>query len=327
MKPAISILTPTWNRATYLTKVWESLRSQSFCDFEWIVANDGSDDDTVQIVNNLASRSKFPVILINASHHIGKSRMDNEAVALARGEFILWCDSDDYLAPNALEILTNTWNSIPSNEKDSFCGVTALCDTTTGILGLDYPIDEHTDIQFNALHNIMRSDFVIFTRSELLKRTPFLEVDFLIPESSVWNKIGVKNTRFIPQVLERKSYGEQHCLSFSGLMEFNRGRAFAMAASKPYLSNNSIPLGQRIWRLITYFRYCVHGDISIKDALRMWGRTRGHAIGALTVFPLAYLLSIKDAIQGKVRKTHREYLKAEKVAVITIEQLKHSEHA
>jgi glycosyltransferase involved in cell wall biosynthesis len=180
--------------------------NQGCRDFEWIVANDGSNDDTANIVADLASRSSFPVILINASTHIGKSRMDNEAVAFARGEFILWCDSDDTLRPNALEVLINTWNSIPSNERDSFCGVTALCDTKDGILGKVYPRDEHTDIVFNDFFNELKSDLVIFTRSELLKHTPFLEVDFLIPETSVWNEIGVRKTRFIPQVLARKNY-------------------------------------------------------------------------------------------------------------------------
>lgn len=321
MKPVISILTPTWNRATYLTKVWESLMNQSCRDFEWIVANDGSDDETVQSVKHFASRSKFPVILINASCHIGKSRMDNEAVAYARGEFVLWCDSDDYLMPDALEVLKNAWNSIPFDEKDTFCGVTALCDTATGIVGSDYPRSKFTDIQFNELLNTIQSDLVIFTRSELLKSTPFLEVDFLIPETSVWNSIGVRKTRFIPQVLQRKRYGESHCLSFSGLMEFNRGRAFAMVASNPYLVHISTPIVRRIWKLINYFRYCIHGEISIKEALRMWGTARGNLASALIVLPLSFLLAIKDEIQGTVRKTHRNFIDADKVVKISVQYL------
>lgn len=321
MKPMISILTPTWNRATYLTKVWEGLMSQSCRDFEWIVANDGSNDDTVDIVTELASRSNFPVTLIDASRRIGKSRMDNELVKCAQGEFILWCDSDDILMPNALEVLISTWNSISSNEKENFCGVTALCDTKKGILGKAYPTDEYTDISFNNLFNLLRSDLVIFTKSELLKHTPFLEVDFLISESSVWNVIGVKTTRFIPKVLERKNYGEAHCLSFSGLMEYNRGKAFSLAITQKY-QKKLLPLWARIQRTINYIRYCVHGEINYVEAIKMWQGGILTILGFLAITPISLLLALKDKIQGKVRKTHREFLVAKQSVQIDIRALR-----
>lgn len=295
--------------------------NQSYCDFEWVVANDGSNDETVKIVTDLAGRSNFSVILINASRRIGKSRMDNEAVAFARGDFILWCDSDDYLMPNALEILINTWNSIPSNEKNSFCGVTALCDTKAEILGKAYPLDEYADIALNELLNIMQSDLVIFTRSELLKRTPFMEVDFLIPETSVWNEIGVKKTRFIPQVLERKNYGEQHCLSFSGRMEYNRGRAYALAITRKY-QKKLLSMRARILRSINYIRYCIHGDINYHEAMRIWQGGISTIFGFLAIIPISLSLALKDQIQGKVRKTHREFLVAQQFVEIDIRILR-----
>ena len=83
MSPLISVLTPTWNRASYLQKVWEGLNAQDFQNFEWIVANDGSQDDTVEVVRALAQKSSFQVTLISASQRVGKSRIDNEAVGAA----------------------------------------------------------------------------------------------------------------------------------------------------------------------------------------------------------------------------------------------------
>jgi glycosyltransferase involved in cell wall biosynthesis len=295
--------------------------SQSYRDFEWVIANDGSDDETVKIVTELASRSDFPVTLIDASRRIGKSRMDNEAVAVARGDFILWCDSDDILMPNALEVLMTTWNSIPLNERNNFCGVTALCDTKKGILGNAYPTDEYTDISFNDLYNILRSDLVIFTKSELLKTTRFLEVDFLISESSVWSVIGVKTTRFIPQVLERKSYGEAHCLSFSGLMEYNRGKAFSLAITQKY-QKELLPLRERIQRAINYIRYCIHGEMDYIEAIKMWRGGILTNLGFLVITPISISLALKDQIQGKVRKTHREFLAAKQSVQIDIRVLR-----
>src|SRR3989338_9452063 len=89
-----SILTPTWNRGAYLKRVFEVLKSQTFTNFEWIVADDGSNDNTIDVVNQFAKNSNFPVILIHADRHVGKVRVDNESIKQARGKFIVWCDSD-----------------------------------------------------------------------------------------------------------------------------------------------------------------------------------------------------------------------------------------
>jgi glycosyltransferase involved in cell wall biosynthesis len=317
----ISVLTPTWNRASYLNTVWESLVNQSYLNFEWIVANDGSTDDTVQVVSNLATKSNFPVTLINASCRIGKSRMDNEAVRTAKGDFIIWCDSDDYLMPNALEALINSWNSIPSTERGDFCGVTALCDTENKILGRSYPLNNYTDIVFNDLFNMIQTDLVIFTRSDYLKSVPFVEVDYLIPETSVWNEIGVRKTRFIPKILERKNYGVENSLSFTGLMEYNRGRAYALAITKKFIWKD-LSIKDRILRMINYIRYCFHGEIITVDALQLWNANIPVKLIFFLLFPFAILFVLNDIRRGKVRKTHRQFYEANKVVNIDYKILK-----
>ncbi|WP_078476779.1 glycosyltransferase family 2 protein [Solemya elarraichensis gill symbiont] len=321
MKPTISILTPTWNRAEYLYRVWDGLVNQTFKSFEWIVANDGSDDNTIEVVNELAMKSDFPITLINASVRVGKSRMDNEAVHCANGEFILWCDSDDYLYSDALEVLLATWNSINIEERNDFKGVTALCETMEeGILGRKYPEDEYTDIEFNQLLNHMRADLVIFTKADLLKENPFLEVDFLISESSVWNILGVKKTRFIPRVLERKTYREPHCLSYSGLMEYNRGKAYAMAVTECYLEG-SLSIFEKMKRRINYLRYVIHGEVTLLRAIMVWSGSRSDAFILPIYLPFSYILVLKDHLQGKVRKSHRQFNDAIKQVKIKTIQL------
>jgi len=321
MKPLISILTPSWNRATYLQRVWEGLESQGLRDFEWIIGNDGSQDETVEVVRALAQKSDFPVTLVSASQRVGKSRIDNEIVATARGDFILWCDSDDILLPQALQTLIDTWRSIPETEHAEFCGVSALCDTESGILGNPfYRPDEPQDMSWNSLFQSLRSDLVIFTRADLVKQNPFLEVDFLISESSVWNRIGVLKTRFIPIVLERKQYGEINALSHSGHMSYNRGHAHAMAATKPYVLP-FLNLEERLKRAVNYLRYCRHGDIPLREALQLWRADEREIAYFIALWPLAQTLALKDQLQGKVRKTHLDFLAAQAVATITTERL------
>lgn len=320
-KPLISVLTPTWNRASYLQKVWEGLSSQTLKDYEWIVANDGSTDNTIEVVRELAGKSDFPVTLINASCRIGKSRMDNEAVAIAQGEFIVWCDSDDYFFPNAFETLIHTWESIPEIQRGEFCGVSALCDTKDGVLGnIFYEPDKHQDLVWNELFHKLKSDLVIFTRSDLVKLNPFLEVDYLIPESSVWNKIGTLKTRFIPVVLERKRYREANCLSYSGTMSYNRGKAYAMASSRK-IAASLAGRRARLWRAINYLRYCIHGDISFLQALTIWGASTNERLLFTTLLPFSGILALKDKLQGKVVKTHREFSYAQAKVKIKTEKL------
>ena len=321
MTPLISILTPSWNRASYLHRVWEGLQSQGFRDFEWIIGNDGSQDETVEVVRALAQKSDFPVTLVSASQRVGKSRIDNEIVAAAQGDFILWCDSDDVLLPAALQTLIDTWNTIPAAAREEFCGVSALCETEDGVLGNRfYTPDAPQDMSWNTLFQSLRADLVIFTRAELLKQNPFLEVDFLISESSVWSKIGVLKTRFTPAVLERKRYGEENALSHSGHMSYNRGHAHAMAVTKPYVSPLLTPK-ERLKRAVNYLRYCRHGDISLRAAFQFWQANGREMALFLAIWPAAQALALKDQLQGKVRKTHRDFLAAQALATVTTERL------
>jgi glycosyltransferase involved in cell wall biosynthesis len=319
-RPLVSVLTPTWNRAEYLPDVWKGLNSQTIRSFEWIIGNDGSDDGTIEMVQELASKSDFSVTLINASIRVGKSRMDNEAVQLANGEFIIWCDSDDVLLPKAIETLLATWESVAPSDREHFAGVAALCESEGEILGNDYPKAELSDLQLSTLLYRMKSDLVIFTRSELLKKNPFKEVDFLISESSVWHQIGGRLTRFIPRVLERKRYGEKNCLSLSGKMRYNRGHAHAIALTNRFTRDN-ITAREGFWRIVNFGRYRIHGDLSLFHAAKLWRENSGSALVLIALLPFSLLMSIKDRLQNKVEKTHLEFDKAIEIVEFSREVL------
>ena len=201
-------------------------------------------------------------------------------------------------------------------------GITALCDTAEeGILGKNIPNKACNDLTLNQVLRSLNSDLVIFTRSDLLKRTPFLEVDFLISESSVWNIIGTKMTRFIPVVLERKKYREPHCLSYSGLMEYNRGKAYAVAVTWKY-DQAGLSSGKKVFRRINFLRYGFHGDIGLVEAFKLWSENAGRAFELIPCLLPAYALAMKDVMQGKVRKTHREFLVANEVVKIDVHVLR-----
>ncbi|QJC55778.1 GalNAc(5)-diNAcBac-PP-undecaprenol beta-1,3-glucosyltransferase [Polaromonas vacuolata] len=319
-RPLISILTPTWNRVNYLDRVWEGLNSQTYKHIEWIVSDDGSTDGTDVKLAELCAKSMFPVTLIKASVHIGKARMDNEAIAQARGEFIVWNDSDDYFLPQAIESLVKAWNSIPEYDRKNYAGITALCADWRGVISTALPKEGIFDITWNDLREKFKvdGDMLYFSRADLIKKYKFPEVDFLVPEGFIWTSIGKsKKVRLLPVALMMKEYGAVNAISFSGKMKYSRGRAHALAESVRNLKSYPKALFVKFWRVTTFVRYCVHGDLRAAEAVELWNKNTSKFV-LFSVLPIAFLLVIKDLLQRKVHKTHVEFEKAKKTCRISI---------
>ncbi len=97
--PTITILTPTYNRREELVKLYNSLAMQSCYDFEWVVVDDGSDDDTMSWLLSLAA--PFNVVPKHKDNG-GKHTAINLGVIHAQGEWTVIVDSDDILVPDAV---------------------------------------------------------------------------------------------------------------------------------------------------------------------------------------------------------------------------------
>ena len=311
----ISILTPSWNRAEYLPKVWQGIVQQEGVGIEWIVGDDGSEDTTIKVVESLARKSKFPVTLISASIRIGKSCIDNVLVKEARGEFVIWCDSDDVLNKGALRKLLDSWSEIHDQDKINYMGVSARAETKDGVLGnkLTFPVDGRS---WNDIYAAIGSDLVIMARRGLLIENPFREVDFLIPETSVWNIIGEKYSKFIDCPLKTVNYNQPFALSYTNRMQYSRGRAYALGGNYRFVSQ-SLGLKGKVIRAINFIRYCVHGDIQFTIAYRIWtGGIFSHCLLIPALLP-AIMLVIRDRVRGVVDKTHIEFEANRKSAVLS----------
>jgi glycosyltransferase involved in cell wall biosynthesis len=309
IKPLVSILTPSWNRSAYLEKVWIGIDTQGYSEVEWIIANDGSIDDTAKVCLELQRKSRFPVTIIEASVRIGKPRMDNELIKASKGDFVIWCDSDDYLVPGAIERLVSIWETIPIENQTSYIGLVSLCSTETGALQSTLPSRSGVfDTTLNELGDIYNTqgDMLIFLKAEKIKNSRFVEVDFMIPESSLWSNFSDMKIKFIPEIMKIMDRGVSNRISFSGKMEYCRGKAYSIALCekiKPTVGKFNIRI---VSKLITYHRYCIHGDIRIPLSRKLWSANVS-LIFWLILYPVGLLLAIKDLSQGKLVKTHIEY--------------------
>ena len=121
----ITVMTPTYNRAYIIKNLYDSLKLQTFRDFEWIIIDDGSTDNTSDLVESFISESIITIHYRKVSNG-GKHRAVNLGAKLANGDLFFIVDSDDYLTSNALELIDYYENTIPTELKNKFCGICGL---------------------------------------------------------------------------------------------------------------------------------------------------------------------------------------------------------
>src|SRR5690606_3161691 len=129
-----SIITPTYNRAKIILNLYNSLVKQTLNNFEWIVINDGSIDNTNEIIKSFASENKFKIKLIK-QENLGKHIAVNKGLKKARGKYVVIVDADDYLKKDALEKYLKMFKKALQKEK-FICGVGGLkADENNQIIG------------------------------------------------------------------------------------------------------------------------------------------------------------------------------------------------
>ncbi len=126
LKMKLTIFTPTYNRAVFLKRLCESLSIQTCKDFEWIVVDDGSTDDTKQTVSSLRQEMSSFSIRYYYQENAGKMMAQNRAVKEAKGELFMCLDSDDYLcSEKVVEDCLKFWENYKYNcndIEDDICG-------------------------------------------------------------------------------------------------------------------------------------------------------------------------------------------------------------
>jgi glycosyltransferase involved in cell wall biosynthesis len=103
----ISVITPTYNRASFLTETIESISSQDYRNFEHIVIDDGSTDNTSEIL------ARYPHLIVVKQANAGEAAAVNAGLARAKGDIIVIVNSDDPLRPNAFSAAVATFSANP----------------------------------------------------------------------------------------------------------------------------------------------------------------------------------------------------------------------
>ena len=183
----ISVITPTYNRAYILGKCYGSLCAQTDHNFEWVVVDDGSTDDTEALVRSFIAQGRIDIRYIRQENG-GKHRAHNTAVQHASGELVVCLDSDDTLTEDAIETARSVWQQ---KSDAALTGILALRGDPEFrrpiCAALPKGISAATMFDLNNRYGFY-GDTVLFFRTELLRRIPFTTFDGerFIPETNLY---------------------------------------------------------------------------------------------------------------------------------------------
>lgn len=190
----ITIFTPTYNRAYILPKLYESLCQQTCKDFEWLVVDDGSTDDSHQLLEKWKFEKKIDLKILTRPNG-GKSTAINLGVQNAQGNLFFIVDSDDFLSLDAIEKITSD-EKIIANENFSFpiagfCYKKVNYRTGNVISSSDMNIPLTASSLELAFKYKMAGDKAEVFYTNVLRNFPFPEIpnNKFIPEALIWYRI------------------------------------------------------------------------------------------------------------------------------------------
>ena len=189
----ITIFTPTYNRCELLQNLFESLINQTVKNFEWIIVDDESTDNTNELVNKwiIDDKADFKIRYFKQKHG-GKHRAINKAVNYASGKFFFIVDSDDTLTNNAIQ-LVESWGKCVETRND-IAAVSGL-KVSHGISIGGNPIVQNDNwIEAGNLERKkynLGGDKAEVYKTEILRKYPFpeFENEYFITEDVCWDAI------------------------------------------------------------------------------------------------------------------------------------------
>ncbi|MCT4646367.1 MAG: glycosyltransferase family 2 protein [Carboxylicivirga sp.] len=164
----ITVFTPSFNRAHLLPRLYMSLLKQSNNDFEWLIIDDGSVDNTADVVKEWITDGKIS-IKYHYQDNQGMHGAHNTAYHLIKTDLNVCVDSDDYMPETAIEKILSFWNKYGNDNFAGIVGLDALEDGT--ILGNKLPDKKSTKLSYYYASGGQGDKKVVY-RTEVVKKYP-----------------------------------------------------------------------------------------------------------------------------------------------------------
>ncbi len=290
----VTVFTPTYNRRHTLERTYRSLQEQTFRDFEWLIVDDGSTDDTASLVAEWQKEDNFFPVLYHRKQNGGKHTAHNFVLPLARGEYFAILDSDDWYLPETLTILLNAWASMPLEIKHQFSNIEGLCSYSDGrTVGHSFPGDVY-DSNYIEMQKTHSFDTKGMYRTDVLKLYPFPDnyEGCFVPEALIWNRMAAKfKTRYISKIVGYTEYMPDGLSNRSLKAGFTKSEP-AVVYHREMSLIRSFPMLKRLKCKANVYRYAFHNRLSILKELS----EERFKLPGIVFAGIGYLVYIKDRV-------------------------------
>lgn len=285
----LTIFTPTYNRERYLNRLYESLVQQTNKSFEWIIVDDGSTDNTKNIIKKFMLENKIK-IKYHIQKNSGKHVAHNKGVEMCNSELFYCVDSDDYLPSNAIMKILDIWDKRDTNIE--YTGIVGLKGYKNGeIMGGEF----QKNIKSSTLSNLYnlygkKGETALVFKTEYLKENlfPVYEGEKFLSEEVVYNELDkiapliIENTViYIMEYLDdglTNNYLKAWSNSPKGVLTLLKSRyerARNIDGVKKYYKCCKV--------VLIFNAFCIHKDINIFD-------NTSNKILSIILLPISFLV-------------------------------------
>lgn len=262
----LAILTPAYNRGELLKRAYESLKNQSNKNFVWYIVDDGSMDDTAQILEDLKKENMVEIEYYYKQNG-GKHTALNFGLNKIKENFVLILDSDDLLTYDAVETVLKDVKEL----DESFCGVGYLkADLSENVIGKKYSSNGVEDTFINQRYNknVFGDKAEVFKVS-VLKNFPFpeFENERFLSEAVVWCKIsGTYKMKFYNKVIYKCEYRTDGLTANVKKILFNNPKG--ASACYKVLTGKQFNVKNKIKYTLLYIVYMLADNKSYKQIIK-----------------------------------------------------------
>ena len=189
-KPFLTVFTPAYNRAYTLPRTYESMKQQKCTDFIWLIVDDGSSDNTAELVKQWQQEENDFEIQYVYKENGGMHTAHNTAYALIDTELNTCVDSDDALAPDAVQIIFDAWQKV---KDKGYAGLLALDAEFSGkVIGKGFPEGLTETTLGGYYRNGGSGDKKLILRTDVVRQYPpypTFEGERFVPLGSLYTMI------------------------------------------------------------------------------------------------------------------------------------------
>lgn len=287
----ITVFTPTFNRAKLLPRLFESLCTQTYNEFEWIVVDDGSTDHTKETIRKFISKAPFKIQYYYKENG-GKHSAINLGLAKAQGDAFFIADSDDTLPKDSLELVSKVLSEIIDDK--SFAGVCGLDEDLSGKIigdGLPDNLIDSNSMEIRTKYHV-KGDLKEVFKTNVLKAYPFpiIEGEKFFPELFLWNRIATKyKIRYFNKPIYMVEY--QPTGLTASIIRIRMKSPVASMMTYSEMVHSRYPLHYKLRAAINYWRF-------------WFCRTKGQKyprVGFrwIWTFPIGLILHLLDSVRVK----------------------------